>query len=63
MSLGRGWQEIFVGSDVRSAVSNGCYEEESGMSLRGLCMVEKFKRMYFIADGRWVVTEERCCHY
>ena len=62
--LGEGTYEIFVGSDVRSAESAGCYEEKFRVveKLQEACApVEKFSRMkaVLMPDGSYqAVTEE-----
>lgn len=62
--LEEGCYEIFVGSDVRSAVSVGCYEEEFRVIEEleeAYAPVEKFQRMkaVLLPDGTYqAVTEE-----
>ena len=62
--LEEGCYEIFVGSDVRSAVSVGCYEEEFRVLEEleeAYAPVEKFQRMkaVLLPDGTYqAVTEE-----
>ena len=62
--LEEGTYEIFVGSDVRSAVSVGCYEEEFRVIEEleeAYAPVEKFQRMkaVLLPDGTYqAVTEE-----
>ena len=62
--LEEGWFEVFVGSDVRSAVSVGCYEEEFRVIEEleeAYAPVEKFQRMkaVLLPDGTYqAVTEE-----
>ena len=62
--LEEGTYEIFVGSDVRSAESAGCYEEKFRVveKLQEACApVEKFSRMkaVLMPDGRYQVVTEK----
>ena len=62
--LEEGCYEVFVGSDVRSAVSVGCYEEEFRVIEEleeAYAPVEKFQRMkaVLLPDGTYqAVTED-----
>ena len=62
--LGEGTYEIFVGSDVRSAESAGCYEEKFRVveKLQEACApVEKFSRMkaVLMPDGSYQAVTEK----